>query len=536
MSRARRRRSGTLRAARRAARVGRRWLAARHELTWLVLLAFLVRAIAAVANPTIVNDSVRVLASAAAVRDGGLGAATGLPEHPLLPVLIAWVTRLAGDPMETVATAICVIAGSLAVWPLHVLSRRACGRHAATGACVLYAALPKAVGVSTVPLTSALLLPLFLGALALVAAAGAPAPTWRRNVRLVGAGVLGGLAYLARPEGLVAAVAAVLAASTQGRPRRRLAAGAMVAGAFVAVSLPYVIALSSDAGRLVLSPKKDVAVFADLGRPATVPGADPASFATALRETGSAIEGALTVPGLLLLALGAFPVVRWRHRHSRHPRVVLLATAAVLVAMVVRLAMGWGYASSRHVLPAAVVLLPFCGEGLLFLAGFLRRVSSRRRLVLALASCAAIPLAVRSVLRPEGERHVSERALGEAIAAQHPDGALTIASFARPLVAYYAGRDLAARGMSARDVGLWGRFRPLLAAEVGLEGRRRELAAHLRTKGAQWLVLDLFETGETREGELVRPERVLAEHLTRDGVLGTPVVSPGTELVAFPVR
>lgn len=220
-------------------------------MIWLFLVALAVRAAAAWASPAILNDSASLLASAELVGEGGISAWAQGPDHPLLPWLISLFARW-WDP-EAAATAICVLAGSLAVWPLHVLARHVSGRHAATAACIVYAALPKAVAVSSVPLTSAAILPLFFSGLSLVLTAAVPSSGKRRISRLAGAGLLCGLAYLCRPEGLVAAGGAVLGALLFVPKGRKLASAAIVAVAFILVAAPYAAALSSDAGRFTVS-------------------------------------------------------------------------------------------------------------------------------------------------------------------------------------------------------------------------------------------------------------------------------------------
>ena len=515
-----------------------RWFRARYEVLWLVLLALAIRACAAWVNPSILNDSVTLLRSAERIRAEGLQAVLTMPDHPLVPWLVS-LTSPAHLNSETAATALAVVAGAFAVWPLHVLTRRACGRHAATGACILYAALPRAVGVASVPLTSAVFLPLILAAVSLSDAACVPASRNRRIVRLVSAGAMAGLAYLCRPEGIVAALAAVVTVLLLFRQRRRILAAIIVAAAFLVVAAPYAIALSNQAGRFALSPKKDVARFAgvaDLPPPVLQAARDAAPAAY---ESASALDGALTTPVIVLALVGAFGMSRWRHRRAARARLVLLGVAVVFGALVMRLQSGWGYGGARHILPGALFLLPFAGEGLLVLGGFIGRVVARRRLAVVMASFAAIPYAALALLRPVGDDLAPRRRLGEALAgasrAASPAPKLVVASFAEPLVAYYARESLRPEG-DARDVPLWGAFGRLLVDRPDYEGQRAELVGVLRREGAKWLVLDLFRTQRKATGETVNPGRLLAQSLTEDGALGAPVVSPGERLVAFPVN
>ncbi len=529
-------------------RAASRWFRARHEVLWLFALALVVRATAAWMSPSILNDGATLIQSAERFGREGLSAALSVPDHPLLPWLVSKMP--AGVDPETAATVLCVVAGAFAVWPLHVLARRACGRHAATAACIVYAALPKAVGVASTPLTSAVLLPLFLSGLSLAVVAGLPSPRpprflgrWipRRRARLVCAGLACGLAYLCRPEGLVAAAGAVVAAAWFARRGKRLASAAVVAAVFVVVAAPYAVALSEHRGGFALSPKKDVARFVGA---AEAPAARSDAPSPA-REVLSNLDGALTTPVLVLVLPGLFLVHRWRRRRSAAPRLLLVGLATAFAALVARLHAGWNYGSSRHLMPGALLLLPFAGEGFVVVSGFIPRVVARRRMAVALASFLAIPLAVRSVLRPEGESQVDARRLGERLAEtakKNGEKSLVVATFREPLVAYYADRALRADGGQARDVALWGAFHALIDRDAGTgqaedaaskarreAALRADLAAKLRGENARWLVVDVFGAKEIREPEL-------AKRLAKDGVLGTPVVSSGAALTAFPVE
>jgi hypothetical protein len=211
--------------------------------------------------------------------------------------------------------------------------------------------------------------------------------------------------------------------------------------------------------------------------------------------------------------------------------------SAVFIGLVARLQFGWGYGGARHVLPGALLLLPFAGEGFLVVGGFISRAVARRRMAVVLASFLAIPLAVKSVLRPEGEDQVDARRLGERLAeVSKADvaGPLVVATFREPLIAYYADRARSADG-GARDVPLWGAFHALLERSDA-EGRRAELAATLRREGAQWLVVDMFRRPAGAGADAQASGASLAQRLVEDGLLGTPVVSAGSALTAFPVK
>lgn len=520
-----------------AGRARSRWFRARHEVAWLFLLALAIRAVVAFVNPAIVEDSVTLMRLAAKVAGEGVGAALGSSEHPLLPCLIAW---LPGAPdSESTAIALSVFAGAFAVWPLHTIARRACGRHAATAASIIYAALPKAVGIATVPHTSAVLLPLLLSGLALAMVAPIGLSRWRELVRLVGAGAMCGLAYLCRPEGAIAAFGAAVTVLAMARKGRRLVSAAIVTGVFVLFAAPYAIALSHDAGRFEVSPKKNIAKvlgFDQAPNDEAQVDQDPSADGGAAGEAASAFEGALTAPVLILVLVGVVWPRRWRRGPARRARFVVLHMAAVFVLLLLRVRAGWGYSNARHMLTSGVLLLSFAGEGLHVVGGFITRVVARRRLTIVLASFFAIPCAVRCVTRPEGATRADARALGELIGRQTPGGGpVVVATFKEPVVAYYAERT---RSAPVEDLRLWRVFgrrgKPIPEILLDLSDRSADVRDVLRDGRARWLVLDLFAT--LPDGGDVPAGRALAAKLIADGVVGTPAVAAGSSLAAFPVR
>jgi hypothetical protein len=512
-----------------------RWLRAAPETRLLLLLALAVRVVAWVLRPAILPDSADLLGAAERVRELGPPALLGANHHPLPVVLFALLGRL-GDP-ETLGAAAAALLGAAAVVPLHALARRSCGRHAATSACVLYAVLPKFVSVTSVPLAEAVFLPLFLGGLAAAMAAGVARSPRERRIRLVVAGLASAAAYLCRPEGLVGGAAAALGAALQGRRGTRIASFLLVAAVFCAASAPWVVTLSVEREALTLSPKKDLARFAGAApAPAEAPPGERPSPAAAIRRTSEALWDAVG-PALPFVALGAFPRSRWRRRQHFRARWTLLLTAAVLCALVVRLHAGWGYAGGRHLLGAGALLLPFAGEGAVTAFAFFSRTRHRRLGALLLTTFLAIPLGVRAVLRPDGEGGLRERRLGEALAAAEEGragGDVLVASFREPLVAYYADRALREDGRRCRNVRLLREHGNLLSVSCDLEGARAALAAHLRSSGATWLVLDVYD--EVPDVGGARPAgRDLADRLVGDGVIAREVLACGSELAAFPV-
>ncbi len=522
-----------------------RWVRAATETRWLVLLAFVIRGAAAFVNPAILNDSAGLVRAARRLVVEGPAiffVEPLLPHHPLPPTLIALGSFVA-DP-ELVATLLSLIGSALAVWPLHALARWACGRHAAAAACILYAALPKAVEAGAVPLAEGFFLPFFLGSLALTIAA--LEGQRRVGARLAGAGLCAAVAYLCRPEGLIAAPACLAALVIAARRARVRRAGFFLAG-FLFLALPYAGLLTHARGRLALSPKKDVARFVGAATTQPIPAAGVPEIATgvpevptapprtvlhAVRGTIGAYDSALTAPVALLVILGLLPFRRWRRRRSRPPRLLLAGTAAVLGALVVRLQTGWGYGGGRHILASAALLLPFAGEGLAVLGAVLPRVTSRRRFALVLALLLSIPLASRAVLRPAGVGGLDARQLGAELAERSTAaGTLRVASFAEPLVAYYADRDLRQGGGEAVDIPLWGIHGRAIKRHGVDSERLDDLVERLVAERADWIVLDLFRRAP--DGGV--PHRDVLAGLVERGAVSPVAVARGSEIAAFRV-
>ncbi len=513
----------------------------RYEWRWLIVFCAAVRLLAMLASPAVLNDSVSLLRAAARMTDEGPGILLRIPHHPLPVALFSLVGRFV-DPLVA-ASVLCAVGSAIAVWPLHALARRACGRHAALATCLLYAVLPKAVEVGAVPLAEGIALPFFLGALAL--AAGARDASRGVTIRrLVGAGSLAGLAFLCRPEALIAFPAALAAAALDGREGKARRAGLVAAG-FLVLALPYVALLSQERGRLTLSPKKDVVRFIGaaapvrdavsgpaVAAPEPPPEAHSGGLMNVARGTAGALESALTVPLILLVVLGAVPPRRWRRRRARRPRLLIGCTALVLIALVARLHAGWGYGGGRHTIAAAVLLLPFAGEGLAVLGSIFPRVTTRRRFLIVTSAVLAMPLAATAVLRPPGEGGVGERRLGEALGREierraGPGTHAVIASSAEPLVAFYADRVLARGGGSADDLPLWGRFLRPLTRGAALDDVVVAVRKELARGDADWLVLDVLDD----EG----PDVALLRALRERGAVAESTIAAGSELAAIEV-
>jgi len=362
-------------------------------------------------------------------------------EQPLFP---AWVwlvhegfERIAGELRSSWAASVQLAAAIplvLAVVPIYFLSVRLVGPAAAVAGCVLFCVLPEvarlgADGISDS--THLLFFSLALGALVVYLTdarrkpgrvqgsgfraqdnAGAPCPappTGRNPLWLLAAGMLTGLAVLARAEALVLLAALVLTlAAFQIRADRRqpwhrlvASAGCLVLG-YGLVFGPYLVAVGAITARAaigrILGQSEPAREQADALRCASAiraAGADvwrladdePMSFApkdptTSLRRRGYAaaavqLAGELAEAfGYLAGALALFGAWRLRRLLVR-PVDRFAQTYCLLFSLaVLHFAAKEGYLSARHLLTLVVVGIGCAGYGTLevgrWMAGFRR--------------------------------------------------------------------------------------------------------------------------------------------------------------------
>ena len=203
----------------------------------------------------------------------------GRPElhhSPLYPVIAGAAFRLTGEP-EAASDVWYVLLGGLLPLPLYWIARRSTGERGALIAAALTAAWP-ALTVAVLywgTMTEPLFLLLLYGALAL-ALRGAER---ERLLPFAGAGLLLGLAYLARPEGALwgRAVAAGVGVPHLVRRTltRRRVAGLLVLGLVaLAVAAPQLLFLRRHTGRWTLSGK--LGVTYEIGKAVT--GKDPVLY------------------------------------------------------------------------------------------------------------------------------------------------------------------------------------------------------------------------------------------------------------------
>ncbi len=438
-------------------------------LAAVVGLAVGVRALRWSTTSVLFNDGPRFLAQASALASGDLAAALAEPYHPLYAAATAALHALLGGDgspaaWERAAVAVSVLAGSAAVVGIWLFLRRAFDPTIAAGGAVLLAVHAFAVPFSADVQSEGLYLGLFAFGLAAGGAALA-----RFGPAAAGAcGLLAGLAYLVRPEGLGLAAAVGLVGGVtwlRGRlPTRRALpwAAALALGVLVGAA-PYVVAIRASTGAWAVSLKKDEAVLVEAERAVgaraapRAPGAEVRRARTAeersreraekasRRELGPAalrlLDTAFTgfSPELALLALLGV----WLLRGAPGTRGQLtLALALVYSALLGVLLLRYGYVSRRHTLPPMLPLLGYAAHGLaLGLRGLAGRLPGSRALAPAVALAwgllVLVPAQLIRHLGPHRSSALAERRAAEWIREQGLSPQPVAATKRR--VAYYAG-------------------------------------------------------------------------------------------------
>ena len=419
---------------------------------------------------------------------------------PLYSILLAPVVGVAADP-EWAARVVSAVLGALWVWPTLWLARETTDEHVSWSAGLLVACYPAAVEAGTRVLSEAaygLCLVAFLAALA--------ATLNRPGVGLAAlAGILGGMATLARPEGMAYLLlgCGILAAAPWLLPRgwtaRRAALAALaVAIAWMVTIAPYAVLVRQQTGHWHWSGKFGITLAwgESVGReqPALVierflvglqhadtptsliaytadrPWTMARRLAVGLHAMDRHVAPALLqTGGIVLLTLGLLRL-RWRRR--RVPPewflpVALLPSAGVLLFL----------ASPRYFAPLLPVMAIVAGIGLARLgscdghAPIGRRVRAAH-VVLALVLLSFVPWIVRPWFRHDSAGVEKSAALWLRDAA----GPGTVFVGRHPRLAFYA---------HAREVPL--AERPLEALLV--EGRRA---------GARFLIVDNIHLPELR--------------------------------------
>lgn len=448
----------------------------------ILLLALGVRLVCLARSDLIGTDSMRFLQAAQRFEHGEPWRAISDPYHPELAFFTATLNtaqnRLLGTPhgfdeerqrRERAAYVVVLTAGLALVWLQLDLARRLFPAVPAGAVGLLAACQPYLVRSSVDIMSDTLMLVWVMLALR---AAAAPA---RLGAALV-SGLATGLAYLARPEGLVALP--TVFAFWLLRDRRRLAARAgLVAVGLATVALPYAVAISLIAGQATLTLKKDVYAMVGLKAEASLEPApatpdrtatpDPARPAPPRTDPTAAPGGSLrgwssvsllatlvaslarilagwarTAPEVLALAFlaGLWALRRQRDRADGY---TLFALCGVFMVTVLVLLMASqpdpDYLSRRHLFLLAVLSLPLAARGLLALGSALGERSTRLgppRGAVLVFGLTLLGLALHATSRQRSDQRAQLQA-ARAIVAEHGYGEIVFTD--REKVVYYAG-------------------------------------------------------------------------------------------------
>jgi hypothetical protein len=445
----------------------------RHETSAvgiLLIFAALFRTMHWCGTAVMFNDGPVFIGLAEAFADGEWARALSHKFHPLYPVLIAAFHSMIRD-WELAAVAVNAIGGTAAVGCLYGFARAAFRRTTAFAAAAILAVHPHAIEFSGDVQSEGLYLGLFLGAVwALWVALRSASP----RAALV-AGLLSGLAYLTRPEGIgLLAVGGAFAAWYALRrtwSRRRAAAwGALLILGAAVTAGPYVTWLRLETEGWSLTRKKSVGWVLGISEPdvpfapqpapapvtpkggstdplapeeskageqkrGSVKPAAPSRFAPQLGALSELVQTgfrALRFEVLAVLVAGAL-IGRWRRLSLRGCFVLMILGLYGLALFA--LALNVRYVSARHALPPLTVAFGHLGAALLAVAGAFS--APRRGVAFALIFLAIAGIGLSKSLSPDRTDSVAERRAAEWLRAQDlPPGGVAVH---RRRIAYYAG-------------------------------------------------------------------------------------------------
>ena len=280
-------------------------------IRWRVLLAVLFvaltfRVFGHIGTPLIGADSLRFLAAAEMFENGQFRSALSQPYHPLtaasiaashsLKIAIPSALGLDGpsgylelrNSRERAASILMIACGVLVVWGAMEWTRWLFPRVSPAVVGLLAASQPYWVRSSVDVMSDMLFLAVVVWSLREAVRGAATA----RLLPAAIAGGLAGLAYLARPEGLLlaGAVPLYLLLASRGGWGRRIGQTSLFAVTLVAIVAPYIVAISTIAGEPTLTLKKDVGRMVPVQVAAEPAGStEPAGESSA--ATGPVVSG-----------------------------------------------------------------------------------------------------------------------------------------------------------------------------------------------------------------------------------------------------
>ena len=236
----------------------RRWLAA------LLVLAAGLRILAWLRTVAIFDDGPLFIYIAEAMAAGDWQGVFLHPYHPLYSAAVAVMSSLTGD-FESAAVVVSIAAGTAAVALLYAFLRDTFDPRTALVGATILAIHPHFVDLTSDVQSDGLYMALLLGALVLL---------WRALDRAsvahaFGTGLVGGAAYLTRPEGLGVVLlggmaALVLVLRREWRPARAAAWTALLLFGLAIPMAPYVGAIHAETDQWRLTQKKSVLAMAGI--------------------------------------------------------------------------------------------------------------------------------------------------------------------------------------------------------------------------------------------------------------------------------
>jgi len=410
----------------------------------LVGLALLLRLWLLRSVPVIETDGVQYVAIARRFQQSG--SPFDPLFHPLYPLCIATLQLLVGD-YELAGRLVSALFGTALLLPAVILARALLGPSAAILSGILMAIHPGLVQNSTAVLSEAtytfwIVLGVWAGRRGLIA----PQPGF-----LGAAGLCFGLAYLARPEGVIYLAGLVVLTTWVGARSHRLRElspwGVAALAGFLIPAAPYLLYLRRTLGYWTLSGKLLHNLAQDTGAAA---GAGQTDLGFLLRHAGSTAQRVLEnaylfekyalpnlFPGLLVLAFlpGLLAVRRqpgWGARQG-----LLLGAALPPFATLAF------HVEFRVFLPALPFLLPVAAAGVLAAAQWIapeRRTGPWAVAMTAVLAAALIPYTLRPLVRPDPGAVLYRQAAHWVATTQPPD--VTIMD-RKPFIAFYSGRRFA---------------------------------------------------------------------------------------------
>lgn len=490
----------------------------------LLVVAALVRAIAWSRTAVLFNDGPIFLALADALRAGRFADVLAHPQHPLYPAWIA-LLGLLSLPAESAAVGVSIAGGLLAVAAIFWMAWSRFGREVAWISAWVVALHPYVVDFSSDVMSDGLYAGLHLAGFALLVDL-LERPGRRRAIAF---GLVVGLAFWTRPEGLALGVVALVCTAGRAWTSRahrarllRCAAVFVAAGAVLVVALLF--AETRGAEELAWSQKKSVAQLARGGPsaeelaldrqarrgtrvdPRTLPLPEGSiradgpgierperSLAGLFEAVGRVLRTSLSAFRYELLVFAALSLLAVGSRGLSERRAfegVLAVSLLVHTGLLVLLVWGAGYVSRRHALAAWLPLCVLCAVGWTVLMGKLQaRVdarghagASREGGASAWTRRLSIPVLIGFLLLSWGPRDLRARREDRALERVAAEWLKTSRQPVGPVAAqkmrtaYYAGA----------------RFVPIP------DGADLQIERQIRRRGARWVIIDAAKLADHR--------------------------------------